>query len=118
MLFSLESARSLPAEDLPDDFFELTIDDAKKILGDIRRKRNEMDNANLMTSAMRNLEESKKQLRHLYKYKQSVIRVQFPDRSILQGSFKPTETVKDIKDFVTSYLHNSKSDFYLCKIFL
>ncbi|EFA01451.2 tether containing UBX domain for GLUT4 [Tribolium castaneum] len=113
MLFSLESARSLPAEDLPDDFFELTIDDAKKILGDIRRKRNEMDNANLMTSAMRNLEESKKQLRQLRKYKQSVIRVQFPDRSILQGSFKPSETVKDIKDFVTSFLEDPNSDFHL-----
>ncbi|XP_044269281.1 tether containing UBX domain for GLUT4 [Tribolium madens] len=113
MLFSLESARSLPAEELPDDFFELTIDDAKRILGDIRRKRNEMDNANLMTSAMRNLEESKKQLRQLHKYKQSVIRVQFPDRSILQGSFKPSETVKDIKDFVTSYLEDPNVDFHL-----
>jgi tether containing UBX domain for GLUT4 len=113
MLFSLESARSLPAEDLPDDFFELTIDDAKKILGDIRRKRQEMESSTLKTSAMRTLEESKKQLRFLHKYKQAVVRVQFPDRTILQGSFKPSETVKDIKDFVQNYLEDGTIDFYL-----
>ncbi|XP_063915283.1 tether containing UBX domain for GLUT4 isoform X3 [Zophobas morio] len=113
MLFSLESARSLPAEDLPDDFFELTIDDAKKILHDIKRKRHEMENANLMTAAMRTLEESKKQLRQLHKYKQSVIRVQFPDRTILQGSFKPRETIQDVKNFVKNYLEEENLDFHL-----
>ncbi|RZC37472.1 tether containing UBX domain for GLUT4-like [Asbolus verrucosus] len=113
MLFSLESARSVPAEDLPDDFFELTIDDAKKILNDIRRRRQDMENATLMTSAMRTLEESKKQLRQLNKYKQSVIRVQFPDRTILQGTFKPIEMIKDVNDFVRNYLQDRTCNFYL-----
>lgn len=68
MVFSLESAQSVPSEDLPDDFFELTIDDAKKILRDVKRSRHEMDNQMLKTSQLRNLEESKKQLRQLNRY--------------------------------------------------
>lgn len=68
MLFSLESAQSVPSEDLPDDFFELTIDDAKKILRDVKRSRHEMDNQMLKTSQLRSLEESKKQLRQLNRY--------------------------------------------------
>lgn len=114
MAFSLETAESVPTSDLPDDFFELTIDDAKKILRDIKRKRHELENAQLMTSAMRNLQESKKQLGLLNRYKHAVIRIHFPDRTVLQGTFAPTETVKDIVNFVQQYLEDPKMDFHLC----
>lgn len=118
MLFSLESAKTFTNDDLPDDFFELTIDDAKKILGDIRKNRQNMENGNLMTSAMRELEDSKKQMRHLNKYKQSVIRVQFPDRAVLQGIFKPTETVKDVLNFVREYLSDESLNIHLCNFLI
>lgn len=114
MVFSLETAESVPASDLPEDFFELTIDDAKKILRDIRKRRSEMEDAQLMTSALRNLEESKKQLRLLNRYKQAVIRVHFPDRTVLQGTFAPTDTIADIVNFVRQYLEEPNMDFYLC----
>lgn len=65
MIFSQESAQSVPTEDLPDDFFELTIDDAKRILRDVKQKRQELENQVLRTSQLRQLEESKKQLRQL-----------------------------------------------------
>lgn len=68
MIFSQESAQSVPSEDLPDDFFELTIDDAKRILRDVKRKRQELDNQMLRTSQLRQLEETKKQLRQLNRY--------------------------------------------------
>ncbi|KAJ8982394.1 hypothetical protein NQ317_012432 [Molorchus minor] len=55
MLFSLESAQAVPSEDLPDDFFELTINDARQILRDVKRQRHYMDNTPLMTSTLRNL---------------------------------------------------------------
>ncbi|XP_050295468.1 tether containing UBX domain for GLUT4 isoform X2 [Anthonomus grandis grandis] len=113
MIFSLESANSVPTEDLPDDFFELTIDDARKILRDVKRKRHELENQALRTSHLRNLEESKKQLRQLNKYKRAIIRVQFPDRTVIQGTFKPTETVGDIVNFIRTYLDDESLDFYL-----
>ncbi|KAF7266106.1 hypothetical protein GWI33_020557 [Rhynchophorus ferrugineus] len=113
MIFSLESAQSVPSEDLPDDFFDLTIDDAKKILRDVKRKRNELENQMLKTSQLRSLEESKKQLRQLNKYKKTIIRVQFPDRTVIQGTFKPTETVKDVLDFLKGYIEDQNLDFYI-----
>lgn len=113
MLFSFETAQAIPRENLPDDFFDLTIDDAKKILRDVRMQQTGTSNAPLMTSALRNLEESKKQLRQLNKYKKAIIRVQFPDRTVLQGTFKPTETIKDVIEFVREYLDDTSIPVYL-----
>lgn len=116
MLFSLETAQAVPSEDLPDDFFELTIDDARKILRDVKKQRNGTDNAPLMTSALRNLEDSKKQLRQLNKYKKAIIRVQFPDRTVLQGTFAPVDTIGDVVKFVKEYLEDKSLNFYVCKL--
>ncbi|XP_023015144.2 tether containing UBX domain for GLUT4 [Leptinotarsa decemlineata] len=111
MLFSLETAQSLPSEDLPDNFFDLTINDARGILRDIKRQKT--TDAPLMTSAMRELEESKKMLKQLNRYKKAVIRVLFPDRTVLQGIFQPSETIKDVIEFVRGYLEEQGCNFYL-----
>lgn len=46
-------------DDLPDDFFELSLEDAKRLLRDLKKKREEMENMSIKTSAMRELEENK-----------------------------------------------------------
>nr|CAI5836374.1 unnamed protein product [Callosobruchus analis] len=89
MLFSLETAKAIPSEHLPDDFFELTIDDAQEVGG------------------------IQKQLRQLNKYKKAIIRVQFPDRNVLQGTFSPVDTIKTVCDFVKVYLEDKTLKFYL-----
>lgn len=114
MLFSQETADAVPSEDLPDDFFDLTIDDARKILRDVKKRRFEMDNTMLKTAALRNLEESKKQMRQLNRYKKAIIRIQFPDRTVLQGTFAPSDKVSEVMDFVREYLDNKHLDFYVC----
>lgn len=115
MLFSCEMAKSVHSEDLPDDFFDLTIDDAKKLLKDLKRQRLDLENGKLATSAMRRLEDSKKQLRLLNQYKKSIIRVQFPDRTVLQGTFLPAETINNVMEFVREYLEDKQCEFHLCK---
>lgn len=115
MVFSLETSQAVPSEDLPDEFFDLTINDAKKLLKDIKRTRFEMENGKLLTSNLRNLEESKKQLRALNRYKRAIIRVQFPDRTVLQGTFIPTDTVGTVMHFISEYLEDRNIDFYVCK---
>mmetsp|Transcript_31801 Transcript_31801/g.50768 ORF Transcript_31801/g.50768 Transcript_31801/m.50768 type:complete len:610 (-) Transcript_31801:222-2051(-) len=47
---------------------------------------------NFRTKAMRDLEE----LRKSKVYQKTLIRVQFPDRSVFEGSFSPRETVSDL----------------------
>lgn len=115
MLFSLESAKAIPSEDLPDDFFDLTIDDAKKLLRDVKKQRYYMENAQLTTSGGKNLEESKKQLRQLNRYKKAIIRILFPNRAVLQGTFAPTDTIKNVTDFVRDYLEDKAVKFHVCK---
>lgn len=68
MVFSLESAQAVPSEDLPDDFFALTVDDAKRILRDVKLSRHALENQELKTARLRGLDEAKKQLRSLNKY--------------------------------------------------
>lgn len=118
MLFSWETANAVPSEELPDDFFDLTIEDAKKILRDVKRTRNNLENAPLRTAALRNLEESKQQLRQLNKYKKAIIRIQFPDRTVLQGTFAPSDTVESVLDFIREFIEDKSLDFYVCKFII
>lgn len=111
----MEMSQTARNEDLPDEFFELTIQDAKKLFHDLKSKREELEERPLQTSELRNLERSKKVLRQINQYKKSIIRVQFPDRTVLQGSFKPLETVKAVQDFVRQYLQDQSLSFYLCE---
>lgn len=113
MLFSLESVHAIPSEELPDEFFDLTIEDAKNLLRDIRLQQNVMANGPLMTAALRKLEDSKKEMRQLNKYIKTIIRIQFPDRTVLQGTFKPTETIRDVRGFICDYLEDKFIQFYL-----
>lgn len=115
MLFSYEMAKSIPSEELTDDFFELTLDDAKRLLKDLKKQRIAYENGKLATSAMRELEESKKQLRLLNQYKKAIMRIQFPNYIVLQGTFLPSETIDHVLQFVREYLEDNTLNFYLCK---
>lgn len=111
--FNLEMAQTVPYEDLPDDFFELTLEDARAIYRDLKRRRAEMDEAPLLTNAQKSLDESKRILNQIHKYRRVVIRIQFPDRTVLQGTFLPLETISTVMDFVRGHLQDPQTQFYL-----
>ncbi|KAF4521683.1 hypothetical protein B566_EDAN009147 [Ephemera danica] len=92
--------RLAPEEDLPNDFFELTLEDAKRLMRDLRRQREELEEQPIKTAAMRELEENKHQLAMLQKYKHTVIRIHFQDGLVLQAAFKPVESGEAIYNFV------------------
>ena len=77
--------------------------------------RSELEEAPLLTSAQKSLDESKRVLNLLHHYRRVVIRIQFPDRTVLQGTFLPLETVSIVMDFVRGHLQNSQTEFHLCK---
>lgn len=74
-------------------------------------------NANepLKTAKLREMEAEQNQLSQLNRYKILHIRVQFPNRVVLQGKFTPYETVETVKEFVRQYLLDTVGEFYLCK---
>uniref|UniRef100_A0A8C3YPU9 ASPSCR1 tether for SLC2A4, UBX domain containing n=1 Tax=Catagonus wagneri TaxID=51154 RepID=A0A8C3YPU9_9CETA len=97
-----------PAE-LPDEFFEVTVDDVRRRLAQLRSERKRLEEAPLVTRALREAQTEEK----LQRYPKVVLRVLFPDRHILQGSFRPSETVGDLRDFVRSHLSNPELPFHL-----
>lgn len=71
-----------------------------------------------MTAKLREMEDEQSQLSRLNRFKVVIIRVQFPNRFVLQGKFTPFETIETVMDFVRPYLLESVDAFYLCKTFL
>lgn len=99
--------------DLPEDFYDLSVDEVKKIYKELQKQRSEYENTPLLTATLRSLEDDKRTLMQLHKYKNVVVRVQFPDRMVIQGIFVPTDTIGTVEDFIRNYLANSAINFYL-----
>lgn len=97
-----------PAE-LPDEFFEVTVDDVRRRLAQLRSERKRLEEAPLVTQAFREAQMKEK----LQRYPKVALRVLFPDRYVLQGFFRPSETVGDLRDFVRGHLGNPELPFYL-----
>ncbi|XP_048220964.1 tether containing UBX domain for GLUT4 isoform X1 [Perognathus longimembris pacificus] len=97
-----------PAE-LPDEFFEVTVDDVRRRLAQLKSERKRLEEAPLVTKAFREAQMKEK----LERYPKVALRVLFPDRYILQGFFRPSETVGDLRDFVRSHLGNPELSFHL-----
>ncbi|NXO17678.1 ASPC1 protein, partial [Oriolus oriolus] len=102
-------------EELPDEFFEVTVDDVRKRLAQLQNERQvpfllkRLEEAPLMTKSSRESQLKEK----LERYPKVVLRVHFPDRHVLQGFFHPTETVGILRDFVRSHLADAELPFYL-----
>nr|XP_025968896.1 tether containing UBX domain for GLUT4 isoform X2 [Dromaius novaehollandiae] len=107
----LDLLEPLPAgpEDLPDEFFEVTVDDVRKRLAQLQSERKRLEEAPLMTKSLREAQLKEK----LERYPKVVLRVHFPDRHVLQGFFRPSETVGTLRDFVRSHLADADLPFYL-----
>lgn len=116
--YDLNNVKPIKFDEEPDDFFDLTINDAKMLLQQAKQLCEDLEQAPLMTAAQRELEKDKKVLSLLHQYKKTVLRIKFPDRTVLQGTFSPVETVSEVEKFVTSYLENPKMKFYLCTCIL
>ncbi|KAM9258271.1 tether containing UBX domain for GLUT4 isoform 1-T1 [Cariama cristata] len=107
----LDLLEPLPAgpEELPDEFFEVTVDDVRKRLAQLQSERKRLEEAPLMTRSLREAQLKEK----LERYPKVVLRVHFPDRHFLQGFFHPSETVGILRDFVRSHLADADLPFYL-----
>ncbi|XP_054449238.1 tether containing UBX domain for GLUT4 isoform X2 [Pteronotus mesoamericanus] len=103
-----EQVQAWPVE-LPDEFFEVTVDDVRRRLAQLKSERKRLEEAPLVTKAFREAQAKEK----LERYPKVVLRVLFPDRYVLQGFFRPSETVGDLRAFVRSHLGNPELPFHL-----
>ncbi|XP_028031112.1 tether containing UBX domain for GLUT4 [Bombyx mandarina] len=101
-------------EDLPDDFYELTIEEVRKLYKDLQQQRLKLENTPLMTSTKREeVEKETSETVKLNKYKNAVVRIQFPDHMILQGIFAPTDTIEDVTNFLKEHLAHPEKPFHI-----
>uniref|UniRef100_H2Z5Z9 UBX domain-containing protein n=1 Tax=Ciona savignyi TaxID=51511 RepID=H2Z5Z9_CIOSA len=89
-----------------DDFFEVTIDDVRKMMADLKHGREEHDSKELLTEELRKT----RKLERASKYPKVMIRLVFPSRHILQAVFNPLETIKELYALVQEYV---AKPFYL-----
>ncbi|XP_029293359.1 tether containing UBX domain for GLUT4 isoform X2 [Cottoperca gobio] len=103
------SRHSKDHRDMPDEFFEVTMDDVRKRFAQLKSERKLLEEAPLMTKSLRESQMREK----MERYPKVVLRVQFPDRHVLQGFFRPLETVGALRQFVISHLEDPQLSFYL-----
>ena len=113
--FSDQSARiRAHISEVSDDFFDLTIQDAKILLRDARKMQKELDSDGklLMTQQMRQAQKEGEKLALLNKYKRSVIRVQLPDRHVVQGFYHPGAKLNEVIENLQRHLKLKPEDQY------
>lgn len=116
ILFSLNSSQPIShEEEMKDSFFDLTVNDIKVLLRDLRTQSQDLENAPLKTSKMREMEHDNQTMLKLNRYRTTVIRIQFANRLVLQGIFLPSDTIQQVMDFVRSFLNDTNLEFHLCK---
>ncbi|KAL1451410.1 hypothetical protein WDU94_005789 [Cyamophila willieti] len=96
-----------------DEFFELSKGEAQRLLRDIIRTRDQLENGQLMTKAMRDLNTAKRTLATLYQYNYSVVRLHLPGGLVMQALFKPLESIGKVKAYVKTLLKDPNLDFYI-----
>ncbi|XP_049874062.1 tether containing UBX domain for GLUT4 isoform X2 [Pectinophora gossypiella] len=99
--------------DLPDDFYELTIEEVRKLYKDLQEQRLALENEPLITSAQKQDIQKMTSEQRLAAFKNVVVRVQFPDNIILQGIFSPTNTIGDVISFIKEHLEEPNRRFHI-----
>lgn len=114
-----DAARLRTAERQPgqeDSFYEVSVNDLKVLLRDLRTQARGEEDAPLLTARMRELDESQRTLQRLARYKRTVVRVQFADQLVLQGAFSAVDRVRAVREWVRGFVRDEfAAAFELCE---
>lgn len=113
ILFNMDDAPSTEFSFVDESFFQLTVDEIKGLYREQQQILRSLDDAPLMTKGMRDMEESAKVLSALNQHPITRLRIYFPDNNVIQGSFKPTESVAVVMNFLRPFLSNPSAEFTL-----
>lgn len=117
IIFSLDSMKT-NSSDVADSFFNLTESEIRLLYRELKQQVDEIENRPFMTSEMRKLEESKKILNQLAVYKTCIVRIQFPNRYVIQSKFSTVDKVEVVVEFVRKFLDKPDIEFHLCELLL
>uniref|UniRef100_A0A0D9XDI9 Uncharacterized protein n=1 Tax=Leersia perrieri TaxID=77586 RepID=A0A0D9XDI9_9ORYZ len=98
---------SVVENDLPDSFYSLS---NEEIRNEAKMRRERLEQSRLLIPKSY---KEKQALAARQKYKQALIRIQFPDGVILQGLFLPVEPISSLYEFAASALKQPSLEFDL-----
>lgn len=99
-------------EDVPDKYYELTGAELKNLLYGLQQTQ---QGETLKTAEQRAQEKAIRREALIARFPMVYIRIVFPNQYVLQGEFKPNETIEHLSEFVRSYLVRPEIEFDLCK---
>ena len=92
---------------IPEEFYSISPSELKK---EQQRKQEAVEQLGMLrTKAMREREER----REIFKYRYTLVRVRFPEGALLQGTFKATEKLPALIEFIREQLQNDWMPFVL-----
>jgi UBX domain-containing protein 6 len=97
---------SVAETDAPDSFYKLSSEEVSK---EARMRRERLEQSRLLIPKSY---KEKQALAARQKYKQAVIRIQFPDGVILQGAFLPSEATGSLYEVSYLYISNQNEIFF------
>ncbi|CAL8122919.1 unnamed protein product [Orchesella dallaii] len=105
--------KKVEAVEEDDSFFEVTISDVKSMFTNLQRRRENLEDAPLLGQKYRALEKEKVILKRLHDHPNTAVRIRFPDRFVLQGIFRTSDTIGSVKSWLREFLSDASLEFYL-----
>ncbi|CAJ0587439.1 unnamed protein product, partial [Mesorhabditis spiculigera] len=106
-VYIISPGSRVPLPELPPDFFEMT---AAELAREQQMRKEQAER--MTTLRTREMRERDATLRN-YKYKYTLIRLRFPDRLILQGTFGVYEPVRAIREWASKHVAHPAVPFSL-----
>jgi len=75
--------------------------------------RENLEDAPLLGQKYRALEREKVILKRLHDHPNTAVRIRFPDRFVMQGIFRTSDTIGSIKSWIRQFLSDEMLEFYL-----
>ncbi|TRY68416.1 hypothetical protein TCAL_02506 [Tigriopus californicus] len=97
-----------------DSFFDLTVEEVRRLYQErIKEVKRLEEGEQLVTKGYKEAQKEAQKLQTLQQFHKSVIRIQFPDKLVLQGVFLSGQTIADVKAFIQQFLIHSDDAFDL-----
>lgn len=112
ILFDKNAIRATVQSNDDDEVLEPTIEQLREHIDDLKKIQ---EGKPLTTAEQRALDKAKRREAKIARFPKVQIRVQFPNRYVLQGEFSPEDTIGHVAEFVRPYLADSEIKFNLCR---
>merc|ERR1712071_628126 len=102
-------------EEESEDFFDLSVDELRKMMQDLQRQCGNLQNAPLLTSEQRKVQKELRRKDLLERYPTTILRIQFADAVILQVPLPSDMLLHDVKKEIVHHLQGASNveDFFL-----